>query len=92
MKKEIMNVVKSENGSINVTPFGILSRWTKDAIGAPVDRLSLTLSVDKFRVTYYEIKSREYENIIEEIEDCIRDYFDTVSTETRSAFLNGRLN
>ena len=91
MKKEIMSVVNSENATLKVTQFGTLRRWTKDAIGTPVDKLAIEISIKERRMIPYEIKSRTYSEIIEEIDEAIKDYFDTISSETRSAFRNGRL-
>lgn len=92
MKKEIMNVITSESAELKVTPFGLLRRNRKDAIGNPVDKLWLDVKTKETALVIYEIKSRNYDEVIEEIELAIRDYFERLTERTCKALRNGRLD
>ena len=72
MKKEIMNLVNSEEGTFRINNISYLKRWTKDAMGCKVDRLTLEFdSINHVRFSIYntEIIARDYEGIIAECQE-----------------------
>ncbi len=82
MKKEIMQLVSSNEGQIRLNSISYLRRWTKTAIGTPVDKLELVFdSINNVRFSIYdtEIKSRDYNGIIKECEELTSRFLAEVS-------------
>lgn len=76
LKKEIMAAVNSENVDVKINNISYLHRWKKDALGEDVDRMTINFSyVAGVRGGWTkEIESRDYDGIIEEIEDATNEY------------------
>ena len=69
--KEILNLLKSEEGTIKVNEICYLSRWTRDCLGNKVDGLKLEFyTINNVRHSIYPttIISRQWNEIVEEIE------------------------
>lgn len=82
MKKEIMNLVKSEEGTFRLNNVSVLRRWKKDALGTEVDKLVLefdTINLVRFTLADREIHARDYEGIIKECQDLTKRFFDEVA-------------
>ena len=82
MKKEIMNLVESEEGTFRLNNIAYLRRWTKDGMGCKVDRLELefdSINHVNFGIYDTEIKSRDYEGIIDECQILIERFINEVS-------------
>lgn len=82
MKKDIMELLKSENGYLRINNISYLHRWTKDALGNEVDRLELefdTINNVNFSIYEREIKSRDYAGIISECQVITENFMTEVS-------------
>lgn len=82
MKKELMNVINSEDGTFKLNKISYLRRWTKDALGNDVDELTLEFNNINnvcYSIADRKIKSRDYEGIIEECEEITKRFFEEVS-------------
>lgn len=69
MKKDIINLVNSSEGTLRLNNISSLHRWTKDALGDDVDRLSIefdNINNVNFSIVDREIKARDYAGIIAE--------------------------
>lgn len=89
MKKEIMELINSENASIRINKFLRLDRWKKDAIGNKVDKLEAIFSIQHISSRHFEIKSRDYNGIIEEIQECQTKAFFEAAEEYNKQLKNG---
>lgn len=72
MKKEIMNLLNSTEGTFRINNISYLKRWTVDALGRKVDRLTLEFdSINGVRFSIYdtEIIARDYAGIIAECQE-----------------------
>lgn len=67
MKKALEKLLASENASLKINPYLIITRWTKELNGKPCDRFQAIFSLTSFASSTIEIKSREPEKIIEEL-------------------------
>lgn len=82
MKKEIMDLIKSGDGSFRINNVSYLRRWTVDGLGHEVDRLVLefdSINHVRFSITDHEIKSRDYDGIIEECKKLTEKFFEEVA-------------
>lgn len=82
MKKEMMELLNSENGTFRINNVSYLKRWQKDALGNKVDRLTLEFdNINNVCFSLYdrEIKSRDYDGIIEESKEITNRFFKEVS-------------
>ena len=78
MKKQIINLVNSEEGVFTLNNIAYLRRWTKDALGNPVDRLQIefkNINGVNFAIYDAEITHRDYEGIIKECDEKIKLFF-----------------
>lgn len=92
MKKEILNLVKSEEGILRSNNISFLRRWTKDALNNPVDKLVIEFdSINHVRYSLYErdIESRDFEGIIKECEEKTQLFLTEVSNVICSNLRNG---
>lgn len=92
MKKEIMNLVKSDDGMFSLNNMSYLKRWTRDALGNKVDRLEIRFCVINnmyFNNCVYEIEARDYDGIIEECAKATEAYFTEVQRKLISNMRNG---
>ena len=66
LKKDIMNLVKSDEGSAKVNNITTLRRWTKNALGEDIDRMTATFEyVAGVKGGFvFDIASRDYNGII----------------------------
>lgn len=97
MKKEIMNLINSEEGTFRLNNISILRRWTKNALKDDVDVLRIefdTINNVSLGIRNFEIKSRDYEGIILECQEITSKYLLSVSDELckniRSGYRNKR--
>lgn len=94
MKKEIINLINSEEGIFRINNCSFLTRWTKNASGKNVDQLRLhfdRINGVEFSFTR-EIHSRDFAGIEEEIEAATEEFFLTVSQELRTNLRAGYRN
>ena len=80
MKKEIEQLLNSENARLQINKFCVLSRTQKD--GQPFyDRLTAYFSVTHFCDHVVEIKSRDWEGVVEELAKAQEDCFISVGKQ-----------
>lgn len=82
MKKEIIALVKSEEGTYRMNNISFLKRWTKSGLDEDVDMLELNFdNINHVNYGYstVEIKSRDYEGIINECIAATEDYLSKVA-------------
>ena len=92
MKKEIMNLVKSEYGTFALNNVSYLRRWTRDVIDNKVDKLEIhfrTINNVYFNDCIHEIEARDYDGIIEECAKATEVYFAEVQRKLISNMRNG---
>ena len=70
MKKEIENLIRSEDALLRLSPFCTLHRWTKDEIGTPVDYLTADFWILSSHDASIEIKSRDWNGILVEVQEA----------------------
>ena len=95
MKKEVMNLVNSNEGKFRLNNVSYLKRWTLDGLGNKVDRLELefdTINNVCFSLYDREIKARDYDGIIEECKALTERFFkevsDTLSKNLGAGYIN----
>lgn len=84
MKKEIKALVNSKEGTFRLNNISYLKRWTKDALGDPVDMLVIdfdNINHVNFAPQRYKITARDYDGIIEECTAAIEKHLLTVSNQ-----------
>lgn len=93
MKKEINELLKCKNGYIRINRITRLRRWQEDALGDKVDRLEVVFDNPTGSVSFFskDIKSREFKDIVAEIEDATREFLQTWQQEVISEIHNGRI-
>lgn len=77
MKKEILKLMQSNEGTFKINNICYLRRWTKDGLGNDVDKLKLefnTINDVRFSIYPTDIKSRNYEDIIQEVDILIKQF------------------
>ena len=92
-KSDLMNLIKSDEGTLRVNPICTLRRWTVDPLyDKKVDRLVLDFSaidgLGRFCGSA-EIESREYDGIVCEIEKAIYEKMKQATDYLISALKNG---
>lgn len=76
MKKQIENLLASENSTLDLNKFATLHRWQKDALnGKDCDGLICEISVISSCDCIRDITSRDWKGIIAEVEEIIREVF-----------------
>lgn len=71
MKKEIVNLLKSNEGILKINKYFVLERHTKNALNQDVDELNLRCDLTRFAYKTVKIKSRDCEEIKKEISNQI---------------------
>ena len=89
MKIEIMELINSESASLKINKFLCLERWKKDAIGNKVDKLEAIFSIQCVRSRHFEIKSRDYNGILAEVQECQTKAFSEAAEEYNKQLRNG---
>ncbi len=95
MKKEIMKLVKSKEGTFRLNNVSYLHRWTEDGLGNPVDKLSLvfdTINQVCFGICDTEIHARDYDGIIAECQELTSRFFDEVARSLKNDMRAGYRN
>ena len=84
MKKEIMNLINSKEGTYRLNNVSYLKRWTTlNAFNKEVDMLELkfdTINDVCFSIYDTTIKSRDYEGIIKECQIFTERFFNEVAS------------
>lgn len=95
MKKEILNLVESNEGEFVLNNISYLRRWTNSAIGENVDKLVVefeNINNVNFGVASKEIVARDYNGIINEITIATKEYLQEVSNRLCSNLKCGYIN
>ena len=95
MKKEIMQLVNSEDGTLRLNNISILRRWTKNGLGDRVDRLEIEFdNINDVCFSIYDtsIKSRDYEGIMRECEEHTKRFLEEVESTLISNMRAGYRN
>lgn len=95
MKKEIMNLLNSENGSFRINNISKLERWTKDGIGNDVDMLIIRfdpVNGVNFGDDTVRIDSRDFDGIIADCRRAINNHMNTVTNKLLEQLQNGYIN
>lgn len=95
MKKEILNLVESDEGEFVLNNISYLRRWTNSAIGENVDKLVIefeNINNVNFGVASKEIVARDYNGIINEITIATKEYLQEVSNRLCSNLKCGYIN
>lgn len=95
MKKEILNLVESNEGKFVLNNISYLRRWTNSAIGENVDKLVVefeNINNFNFGVASKEIVARDYNGIINEITIATKEYLQEVSNRLCSNLKCGYIN
>ena len=92
MKKEITRLLKQEEGTLKLNNLSRLRRWSKDLFGEKVDMLVLdfeTVNNVRYGVGNTEIKSRDYEGVLEEVKNLTEQFLECVKLELINNLENG---
>lgn len=95
MKKEILDLIKSDEGQFVLNNISHLKRWTKSGIGENVDKLVVefkNINNVNFGYSSKEIVSRDFDEIIKEITIATQEYLQEVSNELCRNLKNGYRN
>ncbi|MEE0265275.1 MAG: hypothetical protein UD936_06565 [Acutalibacteraceae bacterium] len=82
MKKEIMELINANEGTVRLNAVSYLTRWTVNAMGEKVDMLRLEFdSINGVRYSVFknEIVARDYNGIIKECEAITNAFFAEVA-------------
>ena len=94
MKKEIMKLVKSEEGTFRLNNISRLYRWTTSALNEKVD--CLTIEFDNINNVNFglseNIESRDYDGIIAECQKATTSFLTAVALELNKNMENGYRN
>lgn len=91
MKKEIINLLKKEEGKLKINNNFQLNRYTKDALNEKVDVLRLEGNLINVFAYSKEIKAREFSEIKEEIEAAMKEALEEYTEKLLKDFKNGYL-
>lgn len=89
MKKEIIELVNSKEGTLKINNFCELHRWTKSALNEDVDRLEVIFSITHYMSHIVEIQSREWKSIVDEVVSAQNKAFADSANELNKQLLNG---
>ena len=92
MKKEIKKLLKKEEGSLRLNKISTLKRWTRNFFGKEVDMLVLdfeNVNNVEYSVGNTEIRSRDYEGILEEVKNMTALFLECVKLELINNLENG---
>lgn len=86
LKKEITRLVNAKSGGLRINNFCTLERWTKSGTGLDVDKLEIRFdALNDICIkggAMEEIKSRDYNGIIEECNNAIQKFFEEAYRQT----------
>lgn len=93
MKKEIENLLNSENAYLDLNKLCCLHRWQKNAFGEPVDCLKVEFSITSTFDYREEITARDWRGIVEQVRDAHTRAFakasEVLSTELKAGYIRG---
>ena len=92
MKKEITRLLKQEEGTLKLNNLSRLRRWSKNLFGEKVDMLVLdfeNVNNVRYSVGNTEIRSRDYEGILEEVKNMTALFLECVKLELINNLENG---
>lgn len=93
MKKEIENLVRSEDALLRLSPFCALHRRKKDGIGTPVDHLTADFRILSSHDASVEIQSRDWNGILVEVQEAQTQVFaeaaKTLNREISNGYIRG---
>lgn len=93
MKKEIENLLNSENAYLDLNKFCCLHRWQKNAFGEPVDCLKVEFSITSTFDYREEITARDWRGIVEQVREAHTRAFakasEVLSTELKAGYIRG---
>ena len=93
MKKEIENLLNSENAYLDLNKFCCLHRWQKNAFGEPVDCLKVEFSITSAFDYREEITARDWREIVEQVREAHTRAFakasEVLSTELKAGYIRG---
>lgn len=92
MKKEIENLLKSENGNLKINDYFTLERYTKDALENEVDVLKLISSLTSYASETTEISARDFEGIKREVIIAMANHIENAKYKMIKNFENGYLH
>ena len=92
MKKEITRLLKQEEGTLKLNNLSRLRRWSKNLFGEKVDMLVLdfdNVNNVEYSVGNTEIRSRDYEGILEEVKNMTEWFLECIKLELINNLENG---
>ena len=95
MKKEIMALIDSAEGTFRINNIATLRRWTRDGIGNKVDMLVIAfdpINGISFGDDTVQLNQRTFEGIIVDCERAINNHMKIVTNTLMSNLENGYVN
>lgn len=89
MKKEIITLVNSKEGTLKINNYCTLQRWTKTALNEDVDKLEAIFSITHYMSHTVEIQSRNWKSIVDEVVAAQTKAFAESADELNKQLLNG---
>ena len=93
MKKEIENLLNSENSYLKLNNFCELHRWQKNAFGEPVDCLKVEFSITTTYDYSEYITARDWRGVVEQVRAAHTRAFtkasEILSTELKAGYIRG---
>lgn len=94
MKKEIENLLESENAYLDLNKYCSLHRWQKNAFGEPVDCLKVDFSITTTYDYSEYITARDWRGVVEQVREAHTRAFanasEVLSTELKAGYIRGR--
>lgn len=87
MKKEITALVESKEGTLKINQYCTLHRWTW--AGTKVDALEVRFDLISISSHTYEIQSRDWQGIVEEIKEVQTKAFADTANHYNKVLSNG---
>lgn len=91
MKKEIEALVASKSGMIKVNQICTLKRWTSNPVESDIDMLEVTFSITHYSSHSYMIESRNWQGIVEEIQERQAEAFAEAAEDLNRLLKGGKL-
>ena len=89
MKKELQRLLNSSSATLQINQYFKLKRFTEDILSNDIDVLQLESNLLNSCSSITEIKSRKFEDIIQEIKQAMQNDFDNARDKLLSDFANG---
>lgn len=93
MKKEIENLLNSENAYLDLNKFCCLHRWQKNAFGESVDCLKAEFSITTTYDYSEYITARDWRGVVEQVRAAHTRAFakasEVLSTELKAGYIRG---